>query len=114
MRTIIAGSRTIRDPKHVDDAVKQSGFTITEVVCGGALGVDVLGYKLARKLNIPVKVFLPDWEKHGRAAGIIRNRQMGDYAQALIAVWDGKSRGTKHMIDYAHEKGLQVYSHRVA
>lgn len=109
MRVIIAGSRTITSKLALLTALVKSGFTITEVVCGGASGVDTLGFDWARANSVPVKTILPDWKKHGKAAGQIRNREMGDYAEALIAIWDGKSRGTKGMIDYAKKKGLAVY-----
>ena len=56
----------------------------------------------------PVKKFPADWGGLGKRAGYLRNEQMADYADALIAVWDGKSKGTKHMIDSAASKGLIV------
>ena len=100
MKVIIAGSRSITDGKAVRKAVDLSGFSITEVVSGNADGVDKLGELWAASENIPVKRFLPDWKRLGKKAGIVRNREMGEYADALVAVWDGKSRGTKHMIEY--------------
>lgn len=110
MKTIIAGSRTITDLRLVEAVIEQSGFEITEVVCGGAKGVDDLGRKWAGNGNrIPVKMFPADWITYGRSAGHIRNTQMADYADALIAVWDGSSRGTKHMINTAKKKGLKVF-----
>jgi hypothetical protein len=113
MRTIIAGSRDITDFELVFDAVEASGFKITEVVSGGARGVDRLGEYYAELHDIPCKVFKADWDTYGKAAGSIRNGEMGKYAQALIAVWDGVSRGTKHMIDTALMLGLRVYIHRI-
>lgn len=109
MKVIIAGSRSCTDYNFVEGAIHESGFSITEVVCGGAIGVDSVGRKWARYYRIPVKMFLPDWRTHGKKAGIIRNIEMADYAEALIAVWDGESRGTKHMIDAAGKKGIPVY-----
>ncbi len=109
MRVIIAGSRSITDPKHIAEAVRQSEFPITEVVSGGARGVDRLGEAWARKHGIPVTVFPADWERHGRAAGPLRNTQMAEYGEALIAVWDGKSRGTLDMIRKAKKYGLKVF-----
>ena len=109
MKTIIAGSRTIVDYQALLDAVVDSNFDITEVVSGGARGVDKMGEVFAQNNNINLRVFPADWEKHGRKAGILRNIEMGDYADALIALWDGKSRGTKQMIEYATLKGLRVY-----
>lgn len=109
MKTIIAGSRDIYDYEVVLSAVKESGFEITEVVNGMARGVDTLGGLYGRSNGIPVKQFPADWDTYGKRAGVMRNVQMAEYADALIAVWDGKSRGTKHMIDTATKKGLKVY-----
>lgn len=79
------------------------------MVSGGANGVDLLGEQWACSWGIPVKQFMADWSKHGRAAGPIRNRQMAEYADALIAIWDGQSRGTKSMIRESRKAGLDVY-----
>ena len=96
MKTIIAGSRTVVDIKIVEKAIWLSGFNISEVVSGGAWGVDALGEKIANRQNISIKMFSADWNKYGRSAGPIRNKEMVKYADALIAVWNGKSKGTKH------------------
>ncbi len=109
MKTIIAGSRSIHDRKIVEEAIKASGFTITEVVSGGARGVDAVGECWARDNNIPLKRFLAKWHVQGKRAGPIRNGEMAEYAEALIAIWDGESRGTQDMIVKAKCKGLQVY-----
>lgn len=109
MKTIIAGSRSILEYQKILQAVAQSQFFISEVISGGAYGVDQLGEKYAKEYQLPLKRFLPDWNQFGKRAGILRNTQMGDYAEALIALWDGQSRGTKHMIEYAKKKGLKVY-----
>lgn len=103
MKVIIAGSRSITNSEPVRKAIDGSGFLITEVVSGGADGVDKLGELWAVSENIPIKRFLPDWKLLGNRAGIVRNRKMGKYADALIAVWDGKSRGTAHMIECMRE-----------
>jgi hypothetical protein len=103
MKVIIAGSRDIDNYDAVKSAIKLSEYDITEIVCGEARGVDSLGRKWAMENNIPIASFpitSQDWDTYGRSAGHIRNRTMGDYADALIAIWDGKSRGTKGMIDY--------------
>lgn len=109
MRVIIAGSRGINDYEIVEDAIKESQFPISVVVSGGAKGVDALGELYAESMNIPLHVFEPAWDVHGRAAGPIRNRKMAENADALIAIWDGKSRGTKNMIETAEKLGLIVY-----
>jgi hypothetical protein len=113
MKTIIAGSREITDYNIVKAAVKASGFPVSEVVSGAARGVDSLGEEYARRHSIPIKRFPADWNRYGRSAGPKRNKQMAEYGDALIAVWDGQSRGTKTMIDFATERGLAVYIHRV-
>ena len=109
MKVIIAGTRTLTNWKFfVDllDTVDRSQWT--EVVSGGAYGADEFGERYAAIHNIPVRVFPADWKKYGNAAGPIRNKQMAEYADALVAVWDGKSRGTKNMIDTAISMGLDV------
>ena len=109
MKTIIAGSRNIYDYGLVEEAVKESGFDITEVVSGKARGVDTLGEMWADNHKVSVKPFPADWDRYGKRAGPIRNFQMANYADALIAIWDFKSHGTKNMIKNARYKGLKVY-----
>lgn len=109
MKTIIAGSRKHTWWKTVYEAVEQSGFDITEVVSGGAAVVDALGEQWAHTHSVPCRVFHADWTRYGRSAGPVRNQQMADYADALIAVWDGKSRGTADMIRRAELRGLKVF-----
>jgi hypothetical protein len=113
MRVIIAGSRTINDYGTVRAAVEASGFHVTTVVSGGARGVDLLGERWARERGISVLRFDANWEKHGRRAGILRNEQMVRESDALVAVWDGASRGTRHVIEFAIENGLKAYVHRI-
>lgn len=108
MKVIVAGSRGISDPLLVANAIRNSGFNITGIVSGGARGVDRVGERWAEVHNIQITRFLPDWNR-GKAAGIIRNCQMGDYADALVAIWDGESKGTKHMIDYMRKLGKPVF-----
>ena len=113
MRTIIAGSRTITDPKVLEEAVAASGFAITEVVCGGSAGVDMLGRDWAVLRGIPVKMFPADWEQYGKAAGPIRNAQMADYAEQAICIFDvqAENKGTTNMSKTAMNNGKRVYSH---
>ncbi len=104
MRVIIAGSRTITDYRTVEEAIERSGFHVTEVVSGAAHGVDQLGEVWAARHGVPVRRFPADWERFGRAAGPRRNQAMVTHATmapeggALIAVWDGLSRGTQNTI----------------
>lgn len=78
------------------------------IVCGTARGADRLGEKYAKENGFHVAYFPADWERHGKAAGYIRNREMAQNADALVAFWDGESRGTKSMIDLAKEYDLAV------
>lgn len=115
MKTIIAGSRTITDPSILIAAIVESGYEITEVVSGGAQGVDRLGEEWARTHEIPIVRFPPDWTKHGRSAGPIRNNQMVSYVGfdgALLALWDGQSSGTAHIINSAKREGRKVFVYR--
>lgn len=103
IKLAIVGSREICDPtlvlKTIDILKKYSQFdTIELIVSGGARGVDSLAKDYAEKNNIPCKEHLPDWDKHGKAAGFIRNEKIINEATHVIAIWDGKSKGTKHSI----------------
>jgi hypothetical protein len=109
VRVIIAGSRGIHDYAKVCDAVRRSGFPISRVVSGMAGGVDTLAVRYAAEQGLPCDRFPAEWGKWGRSAGYKRNVQMSRNADALIAVWDGKSPGTRHMIEVARARGLRVF-----
>lgn len=103
-KIIVAGGRKFFDypllKKEVTKIAKKcekKGLMI-EIVSGGAKGADYLGEKLAKKKGFRVKKFEAEWDKHGNSAGMIRNFKMAQYANILIAFWDGKSRGTGNMI----------------
>jgi hypothetical protein len=105
MKVIIAGSRgldTLDESMRlllVRNAVQASGFAVTDVMSGTARGADQAGEKWAETLGISIRRFPANWARNGRAAGWMRNQEMGEYADALIAIWDGKSKGTKNMIE---------------
>ena len=109
MKVIIAGSRGITDIKLVEEAIRDSGFEITEVVSGCARGVDSLGESWAATHGISVKKFPAKWEENGKKAGYLRNIEMAKYADALIAIWADSSPGTKHMIKAAQDRSLKVH-----
>lgn len=110
MKVIIAGGRDkYLDPIEIQEVVHQSGFIVSEVVCGGASGIDASGARYAKVMGIPCRVFDADWDTHGRAAGPIRNSYMAKYADALILIWDGSSKGSADMLKKAKSKELQVY-----
>lgn len=109
MRTIIAGSRTLNRYEYVLAAAARCGFPITELVSGTAPGIDRLGERWAAEHGIPARRFPANWALHGKVAGYLRNGEMADYAEALIAIWDGVSRGTAHMIAMARKRGLRIF-----
>ncbi len=109
MKLIIAGSRTFNNyptlKKHIFDLfneleLSQKEIKEVEIISGTARGADQLGELFAEENNLLLHSFPADWDKYGKAAGFIRNKQMGNFADRLIAFWDGKSRGTFHMIEY--------------
>lgn len=121
MKLIIAGSRDINENvallriDHLLSLVPLSADQITEVVSGGARGPDRAGEVWAKIHGIRLRVFPADWEKHGRAAGPLRNIEMAKYVGtegALLPIWDGRSPGTRHMMQVAREHGLIVFDWR--
>jgi hypothetical protein len=111
MKVIIAGSRYGISYETVARFIQLCPIhlSISEVVSGCANGVDSHGERWAQENQIPVKRFPADWHNNGKQAGFIRNLEMARYADGLIAIWDGQSKGTKHMIEIAKKKGLVVY-----
>lgn len=110
MRLIIAGGRDFNDYDLLCDKVSQfiGNTSDVTIVSGLAKGADALGCDYANENNYPLEGFAAEWHIHGRSAGIRRNKYMAKNADSLIAFWDGKSRGTMHMIDFAHSLGLRV------
>lgn len=110
---IIAGSRTLDlGPDFIAQYLGSTGWNstvINEVVSGTANGVDKTGEQFADMCLIPVKHFPADWENNGKAAGPIRNRQMANYADALLLIWDGESRGSANMKSEMCKLGKPVY-----
>jgi hypothetical protein len=108
MKTIIAGSRGIEDTALLQRAIDEADWEITEVISGDAQGVDQMGEAWARRNNIPVKLFPAPWKTHKQFAGRMRNQQMAEYADALIVIWDGYSKGTADMLERASKQGLKI------
>jgi hypothetical protein len=109
MRVIIAGSRDFTNYQFLVDSIYQLNYSEwTEIVSGGAKGADTLGEQFAMSHKIPLTVFIADWKRYGNAAGPIRNNQMAENADMLVAFWDGKSKGTKNMIETAQKLGLKT------
>lgn len=115
MKLIIAGTRNLWPSyQFVDGAIRLTApyadnGPITEIVCGGAEGVDNEGAHWASHYNVPVKYFRPNWDEYGRAAGPMRNKQMAEYADVLLLIWDGESRGSASMKSEMEKLGKPVF-----
>ena len=101
MKVIVAGSRNFNDYKLLCEKLTNLLRNIKHpvIVCGEARGADTLGKRYAEELGIEIMSFPADWKKEGKAAGYKRNERMAVCADALVAFWDGKSKGTEHMIN---------------
>jgi hypothetical protein len=113
VRTIVAGSRTVTEYNLVASAIAGAPWSLSVIISGGAKGVDTLGEAYAHLHQLPLEIFNADWNKYGRAAGHMRNEEMAKNADALIAIWDGESRGTANMIETAKKYKLNLYVRQV-
>ena len=124
MKVIIAGSRSIdrlssrrwdyvKLQQRIEEAVTASKFQITEVITGGAGGPDRAGERWAANHGLPVRTIKPNW-KQGKGAGLIANRELAEAGEALIALFDGASKGTRDMIEQIRAVGLPVHVLHVA
>jgi hypothetical protein len=127
MKLIIAGGRDIKvTAGFIEELIRLQGLSPKEIVSGGARGIDQCGEIFVEQWNqlhktpgtIPssyvgrelgLKIFEADWEEHGKAAGPIRNQQMAQYADALLLIWDGESRGSANMKQQMEEAGKPVF-----
>ena len=110
-KVIVAGSRDFDDYPllcwKLDRLLAQKMGDV-EIVCGKARGADSLGEQYAKERGTPVRYFPADWRTLGQSAGYQRNTQMAQYADALVAFWARRSKGTKHMIDTAQRFKLDI------
>lgn len=102
-RLIIAGSRDFKDRNLIEEMMFQytMAYGKFELVSGTARGVDQISGNIALEMRIKIHDYPAYWDTFGKAAGYIRNVKMAKNATALLAIWDGTSKGTKHMIDIA-------------
>lgn len=108
MKVAIIGSRSFTDYERLEKRLSSINVVIDVIVSGGAKGADSLAVDYAKSHGIELVEFLPEYNKYGRAATIVRNRQIVDASDAVIAFWDGTSKGTKNSLDYARKKNKQV------
>lgn len=110
MKTAIIGSRHITD---FDLTQALEGLTVTEIISGGAAGVDTLAEEFAQNHGLPLTIFPADWKQHGPKAGPLRNKQIVEACQQVVAIWDGSSKGTATTIRMAQQAGKPVRVVRV-
>lgn len=112
MRVAIVGSRSIEYDRLKDKAYELLCRFIpanaTEIVSGGAVGIDTLAEIYARQNHLPTKIFKPDYAKYGRRAPIVRNDEIIAYAQYVLAFWDGVSHGTAYTVAACIREGVPV------
>jgi hypothetical protein len=112
LRLAVVGSRHYLDYQEFSralDLLLSTWHGTVELVSGGARGADSLAERYGREHGLPVKVFPADWDQHGRAAGMIRNREIVQYCTAAVAFWDGESRGTRNSIELAKRAGKPTF-----
>ncbi len=110
-RIIICGGRDFNDYERLKERcdylmqfLRKSDIII---LCGKARGADTLGERYALENNIKIEYYPADWDKYGKSAGYIRNKEMVDNATSAICFWNGKSKGTAHTIELCKKKGIQ-------
>ncbi|MBR6045551.1 MAG: DUF2493 domain-containing protein [Ruminococcus sp.] len=115
---IVCGGKTEHPQEIVDGFIlgvlAELGVSECVIVSGGCKGADISGEKFAEAHGFEVVRFLPDWKTYGRSAGIRRNAEMISYISqserpAVIAFWNGESRGTKFTVEQAKKRGIPVY-----
>lgn len=104
MKTAIIGSRKI-DNVNLENYVPEE---TDEIISGGAVGVDTLAREYAKRHGLRLTEFLPEYERYGRAAPLVRNGEIIKAADIVLAFWDGKSAGTKHVIEECRKLGVKV------
>lgn len=108
MKLAIIGSRSFNDYSKLKSELKDYVSEVTQVISGGAKGADQLGEKWAKEMLKPVINYLPDWKAYGKGAGLVRNLQIVESCDTLIAFWDGQSKGTLYSINKAKKAGKTV------
>ena len=106
MKVAIIGSRGFTDYELVKKTLKPLGITL--IISGGAAGADTLGEKYAKENGIETLIFKPDWKTYGKIAGFLRNTDIVEASELVIAFWDGTSKGTKDSIDKANKLDKKV------
>jgi hypothetical protein len=104
VKVAVIGSRNLQ-VEHLEAFIPPDA---TEIVSGGAKGIDACAREFALENGIKLTEFLPDYDQYGKSAPLKRNIQIIEYSDLVLAFWDGKSRGTKHVIDTCKERGIPI------
>lgn len=116
MKLIVAGSRSVTNYDAVESAINElvaGGMVITAIIEGTSRGVDTLASRYAYEHGIENIRVPAEWSIYNKGAGKVRNKKMAEMGEALLAIWDGNSSGTKNMIAVASKSGLPVFVHRL-
>lgn len=114
MKLAIVGSRSFTDYTYFKECMKQfENSEISYIISGGAVGADTLAEKYAAENNIPVKIFYPDYNLHGKKAPILRNTTIVENSDVVVAFWNGVSGGTRDSINKARKLKKAVVIFRV-
>ncbi len=106
MKVGVIGGRDFNNYELVKETL--SKIDITLLVSGGARGADSLGWKYAVENKIEVKIFLPNWDKFGKVAGFLRNTEIVNESELIVAFWDGESKGTADSIEKAKKQNKKI------
>lgn len=109
MKVGIVGSRSFSNLEILQNILKTHLIPNDIIVSGGAIGVDKLAEEFAKSNGFKTHIYLPNWKIYGKSAGFIRNKQIVDNSDYIIAIWNGSSKGTKHSIDLAKGQGKTVF-----
>jgi predicted Rossmann fold nucleotide-binding protein DprA/Smf involved in DNA uptake len=108
VKLAVIGSRDFTNYLLLKAELEPFKDKIQVIISGGAKGADTLAEKFADEFGIPKLIYPADWDNLGKKAGFIRNKQIIDSCEAVVAFWDGKSKGTKHSIELAEKQGKPV------
>lgn len=109
MKVAIIGSREFNDFNLLEKKINELNINISLIVSGGAKGADILGERYAKKYGIETLIFIPDWKQFGKKAGFIRNTDIIENSDIVIAFWNGESKGTLDSINKAIKLKKKVY-----
>ncbi len=109
MRVAIVGSRNFTDFGLMLEFLKEVNLGVTHIVSGGAAGADTLAERLAQDFSLPITIYPANWEKYGKRAGTLRNEQVINDCEAVVAFPGPESKGTRHATWFAQTKGIPTY-----